>query len=61
MVNRDSPLIYIGYKYKVCKVLSLIDTEDAGITKTGITYLYKLTDPFSNVSIHCVASYLVMG
>ena len=54
MVPGDSPLIYIGYKYNVQKVLSFIITYNAGITKTGIPYLSKYPDQFTNVAIRPV-------
>ena len=50
-VTRDSPLIDMGYKYSTRKVLSFIATEDAGITKAGITYLSNYLDSFANVAI----------
>ena len=61
MVPGDRQLIAIGYKYNARKVLSFIVTENAGITKTGITYLSKYTDRFTNVAIHSVSRPLVMS
>ena len=51
MVPGGRPLIAIGYKYNARKVLSFIFTDNAGITKTGIPYLSKYPDQFTNVSI----------
>ena len=59
MVPGDRPLIAIGYKYNARKVLSFIVTDNVGITKTGISYLYKYPDQFTNVSICPVARPLV--
>ena len=60
MVPRVRPLIDIGYKYNERKVLSFIVTENAGITNTGIPYLSKYPDKFTNVAIRPVACPLVM-
>ena len=60
MVSGGRPLITIGYKYNVWKVLSFIFTDNAGGTKAGLTYLSKYPDQFSNVSIRPVARPLVM-
>ena len=61
MVPGGRPLIAIGYKYNSRKVLSFIVTDNAGSTKTGITYLSKYPDQFTNVSILPVACPLVMS
>ena len=61
MLPGDRPLISIGYNYNAQKVLSLIVTDNAGSTKTGITYLSKYPDQFTNVSICPVARTLVMS
>ena len=61
MVPGDRPLISTGYKYNVHKVISFIVTDNTGSTKTGIPYLYKYPDQFTNVSIHPVARPLVMS
>ena len=50
-VPREMPPIAIVYKYNACKVISLITTEEAGITKDGFTYLSKYPDPFAKVLI----------
>ena len=55
MVPRDRTHIAIGYKYNVWKFLSFIVTDNAGNTKTGILYLYKYPDQFTNVAIRPVA------
>ena len=60
MVPGDRPLITISYNYNAQKVLSLIVTDNAGSTKTGITYLSNYPDQFTNVSIRPVAKPLVM-
>ena len=41
VVPGDRPLIDIGYKYNARKVPSFIVTDNAGSTKTGVTYLSK--------------------
>ena len=61
VVTRDMPLIAIGYKYNARKVLSFIVTDNAGSAKTGIPYLSKYPDQFTNVAIHPVACPLVMS
>ena len=61
MVPGDRPLIAIGYKYNAWKFLSLIVTDNAGITKTGIPYLYKYPDQFTSVAIFPVARPLVVS
>ena len=61
MVPGYRPLIAIGYKYNARKVLSFIVTENAGSTKTGITYLSKYPDQFTNVAIRPVARPLIMS
>ena len=61
MVPGDRPLIAIDYKYNARKVLSFIVTDNKGRTKTGINYLSKYTDQFTNVAIHPVARPLVMS
>ena len=60
MVPGDRPLIAIGSKYNARKVLSLIVTDNTGITKTGIPYLSNYPDQFNNVTIFPVARLLVM-
>ena len=61
MVPGYRPLISIGYKYNAQKVLSFIVKENSGITKTGIPYLSKYPDQFTNVAIHPVTRPLVMS
>ena len=61
MVPGGQPLIAIGYKYNARKVLYFIVTDNVGITKTGIPYLSKYPDQFTNVSICPVALPLVMS
>ena len=61
MVPGDSLLIYIGYKYNVKKVLSFIITDNSGSTNTGIPYLSKYPDQFTNVAIRPAALPLVMS
>ena len=60
MEPRGRPLISIGYKYNARKVLSFIVTDNSGSTKTGIPYLSKHPDQFTNVSIRPVARPVVM-
>ena len=61
MVPGGRPLIAIGYKYNARKVLYSIVTENAGSTNTGIPYLSKYPDQFTNVAIHPVTRPLVMS
>ena len=60
MVPRDRPLIAIGYKYNARKFQYFIVTKNAWSTNTGIPYLSKYPDQFTNVAIHPVARILVM-
>ena len=60
MVPGCRPLIAIGYTYNAQKVLSFIVTEEAGITQSGITHLFKYPDQFYNVSIRPVANTIFM-
>ena len=60
MIPKGRPLIAIGYKYNAWKVLSFIVTDNTGRTQTGITYLFKYPEQFTNVAIHPVARNLVM-
>ena len=61
MVPGGRPLIAIGYKHNARKVLYFIVTDNAGSTKTGIPYLSKYPDQFTNVSIRPVSRPLVMS
>ena len=61
MLPGGRPLIAIGYKYNAQKVISFIVTNNAGSTRTGIPYLSKYPDQFTNVSIRPVARSLVMS
>ena len=61
MVPGDRPLIAIVYKYNAWKVISYIITDNSGITKTGIPYLYNYPDQFTNVAILPVTLPLVMS
>ena len=61
MVPGDRPLIAIGYKYNVRKVLSFIVTYNTGSTNNGIPYLYNYPDQFTNVAIRPVAHPLVVS
>ena len=54
-------IIAIGYKYNALKVLSFIVTDNAGSTKTGIPYLSKYPNQFTNVAIFPVDLPLVMS
>ena len=60
MLPGGRPLISIGYKYNVQKVLSFIVTDNAGITQVGLPYLSNHLDQFYNVAIHPVAHHLVI-
>ena len=61
MVTWDRPLIAIGCKYIACKVVYFIVTDNTCSTRTGIPYLYKYSDQFTNVAIHPIARTLVMS
>ena len=61
MVPGGRTLIAIGYNYNAWKVLSFIVTDKTWITKTGIPYLSKYPEKFTNVAIHPVARPLVMS
>ena len=61
MVPGGRPLITIGYKYNARKVLCFIISDNAGSTKTGIPYLSKYPDQFTNVPIRPVARPVVMS
>ena len=60
MVSGYKPLIAIGYKYNSRKVLHFIVTDNSGSTKTGITYLSKYPDKFTNVAIRPIARPRIM-
>ena len=67
LVLRSKPMIpggwtfiAIGYKYNARKVLYFIVTDNEGSTNTGITYLSKYPDQFTNIAIRPVACPLVM-
>ena len=60
MVPGDRTLIDIGYKYNVRKVISFIVTDNTGSTKTGIPYLYKYPDQFTNGAISPVDCPLII-
>ena len=60
VVTGDRPIIAIGYKHNARKILSFIITDNKGSTKTGITYLSKYPDQFTNVAIRPVSRPLVM-
>ena len=61
MVPGDMPLVAIGYKYNAQKVISFIVTDNSGSIKTGIPYLSKYPDQFTNVAICLVARPFVMS
>ena len=61
MVPGDRPLIAIVYKYNAWKVISYIITDNSGIIKTGIPYLYNYPDQFTHVVILPVTLPLVMS
>ena len=61
MVPGDRPLIDIVYKYNARKVLYFIVIDNAGSTHSGLQYLSKYPEQFTNVSIRPVALPLVMS
>ena len=61
MLPGDRPLVVVDYKYNVRKVLSFIVTYNAGITNTGIPYLSKYPDQFTNVAMCPVDFPLIMS
>ena len=61
MVPGDKPLVAIGYKYNARKVLHFIVTDNTGRTNTGIPYLSKYPDKFTNVAILPVARPFVIS
>ena len=61
IIPGDGPLIAIGYKYKIRKILSFIATDNEGRTNSGIPYLSNYPDQFSNVAIRLVDCLLVMS
>ena len=61
MVPRVGPLIAIGYKYKVRKVLYFIVTDNSGIKQAGLPYLSNYPDQFTNVAIFPVARTLFIS
>ena len=61
------PLITIGYKYNVRKVLYFISTKDKGTTKASIIYLWKYPESCSTfnsslflVSLSCLSYFDVL-
>ena len=60
MVPGGRPLIAIGYKYNVRKVISFIVTDNSGITQEILTCLFKYTDQFTNFSITLLISPLLL-
>ena len=61
MVPGDRPEISIGYNYNARKFLSFIFTNNSGSTNTGIPYLSKYPDQFTNLAIRPVARPLVVS
>ena len=61
MVPRDRPLIAIGYKNNMQKVISFIVTDNKGRKKAGPTYLSKYPEHFTKVTIWPVVRLLVMS
>ena len=61
MVPGYRPLIAIGYKSNARNFVSFIVTDNAGSTNTGIPYLSKYYDQFTNVAIRPVARPHVMS
>ena len=60
-VTSDRPLIFVGYKYNIRNFLSFVATDNAGITTSGIPYLYNHPDPFSIVSVIPLAFPLIVS
>ena len=60
MLTGGRPLIDIGYKYNVRRVLSFIVIDNTWNTQAGLTHLSKYPDQFTNVSIRPVACTLVI-
>ena len=50
-VTSGRPFMSIGYKYNYRKVLGFIDTEGAGSTTPGDTYLFCFPDIYSNIYV----------
>ena len=61
MVPGGRPLIDIGYKYNMRKILYFIVKDNAWSTQAGLPYLTKYPDQFNNVSLRPVALPLVMS
>ena len=61
MVPGDMLIISIGYNYNAQKVIYFIVTDNSGSTKTGIPYLSKYYDQFTNVAIRPVTRPLIMS
>ena len=53
--KEEVPLVCIGYKYDVKKVLVFITTKGAGSTQPGEPYLAKFADKYGNVCTREVA------
>ena len=60
MITGGKLLVYIGYKYTARKVLSFIVTYGADITQSGLPFLSKYPDQFTNVAICPITCPLVM-
>ena len=60
MVRKVSPLIAIGYKYNVWKVLYFNVTENAGSIQAGTPYLHEYPNQFCNFDICPVVCHLLM-
>ena len=60
VVPGGRPLIAIGYEYNVRKVIYFVVIEVAQTTKSGLTYLSKYPEQFSNFSIRPVSFPLFM-
>ena len=61
MLPRDRPLIDIGYRYNAREVVYFIVIDDTGRKKTGIPYLSKYPDQFTNVFVRPVSCPFVMS
>ena len=48
---RDRPIVSIGYKYNMHKVISFVVKYNIGRINSSINYLSKYSNPFKNISI----------
>ena len=60
MVPGDRPIIAIGYKYNTLQFIYFIITDKGWSIQTGLPYLSKYLEQYSNVSIFPISLTLVM-